>query len=105
MAGHHCRLLPGLRWPLHRVGLLLRGAGDTRVPAILLLLLSWGVFVPLTHFLAFLPGQGWVADAPGLGLGAAGGWLAAVVYIFLLAMVLGWRWFSGRGLVRARVRI
>jgi multidrug resistance protein, MATE family len=83
----------------------LRGAGDTRVPAILLLLLSWGVFVPLTHFLAFLPGQGWVADAPGLGLGAAGGWLAAVVYIVLLAMVLGWRWFSGRGLGRARVRI
>ena len=32
-------------------GFCLRGAGDTRFPAYLLLVLAWGVFVPLTHLL------------------------------------------------------
>lgn len=73
----------------------LRGAGDTRVPALLLLTLSWGLFVPLTHFMAFESGRGWVDWMPGLNLGAAGGWWAAVIYISLLALVLGGRWFMG----------
>lgn len=73
----------------------LRGAGDTRMPAILFFVLAWGVFVPLTHWLTFAPGQGWWAEAPGLGLGAVGGWLGALVYIGLLALVLGWRWWAG----------
>jgi MATE family multidrug resistance protein len=77
-------------------GFCLRGAGDTRFPALALLVLAWGVFVPLAHLLAFAPGQGWVAGAPGAGWGAAGGWIAAVVYIALLGMTLAWRWRSRR---------
>jgi MATE family multidrug resistance protein len=77
-------------------GFCLRGAGDTRFPALLLLVLAWGVFVPLVHLLAFAPGEGWIAGAPGLGWGAEGGWLAAVVYIGLLGLALAWRWHSGR---------
>jgi MATE family multidrug resistance protein len=77
-------------------GFCLRGAGDTRFPALLLLVLAWGVFVPLTHLLAFAPGQGWVDGAPGLGWGAVGGWIAAVVYVGLLGSALAWRWRSLR---------
>lgn len=73
----------------------LRGAGDTRFPALVLLLLSWGVFVPLAHTLTFAPGEGWIAGAPGLGLGATGGWIAITIYIALLAVTLGARWRSG----------
>ena len=77
-------------------GFCLRGAGDTRFPAFALLVLAWGVFVPLVHLLAFAPGEGWIAGAPGAGWGAVGGWLAAVVYIGLLGATLAWRWRSGR---------
>ncbi len=77
-------------------GFCLRGAGDTRFPAVALLLIAWGVFVPLVHLLAFAPGQGWVEGAPGAGWGAIGGWMAAVVYIALLGTTLAWRWRSGR---------
>jgi len=77
-------------------GFCLRGAGDTRFPALLLLGLAWGVFVPLVHLLAFAPGEGWIAGAPGLGWGAVGGWIAAVVYVGLLGTLLGWRWGSRR---------
>jgi MATE family multidrug resistance protein len=77
-------------------GFCLRGAGDTRFPAILLLCLAGGLFVPLTHLLAFAPGEGWIDGVPGFGLGAAGGWAAAVVYIGLLGSALAWRWRSGR---------
>ncbi len=73
----------------------LRGAGDTRTPAIIFFILAWGAFVPLTHYLTFEPGQGWWAEAPGLGLGAVGGWLGALTYIGLLALVLGGRWWAG----------
>lgn len=77
-------------------GFCLRGAGDTRFPALALLALAWGVFVPLVHLLAFSPGQGWIAGAPGAGLGAVGGWVAAVVYVALLGSTLAWRWRSRR---------
>jgi MATE family multidrug resistance protein len=77
-------------------GFCLRGAGDTRFPAIALAVLAWGVFVPLVHLLAFAPGQGWIASAPGAGWGAVGGWIAAVVYIGLLGSTLAWRWRSRR---------
>ena len=80
----------------------LRGAGDTRVPAILLLSMSWGLFVPLSYLFSFERGQGWF-DLPGLGWGAAGGWIAALLYIALLAGVLGWRWFSGRWMRHGRL--
>jgi MATE family multidrug resistance protein len=53
------------------------------------------VFVPLAHTLTFAPGEGWIAGAPGLGLGATGGWIAITIYIALLAVTLGARWRSG----------
>ena len=77
-------------------GFALRGAGDVRAPAVLFFALSWGVFVPLTHALAFAPGQGWVDFLPQFGLGARGGWLAMLVYVVLLGSALLWRWRSGR---------
>ena len=73
----------------------LRGAGDVKTPAIALMFLSWFGFVPLAHMLTFAPGQGWVDFLPHVGLGAIGGWIAAVIYISLLGMLLFWRWRSG----------
>lgn len=75
-------------------GFCLRGAGDARVPAIALAIISWLVFIPLTHMLAFAPGQGYVHFLPQFGLGAAGGWIAAVVYVFCLGTFLVLRWRS-----------
>ena len=62
----------------------LRGAGDVRLPAVMVLALSWLIFVPLAHSLSFAPGQGWVDWLPQYGLGAVGGWFAALIYIFFL---------------------
>lgn len=73
----------------------LRGAGDATVPAICVLLLSWLVFVPLAHMLSFEPGGGWVDGLPQFGLGALGGWIAALIYIILISAVLLLRWRSG----------
>jgi multidrug resistance protein, MATE family len=39
-------------------GMCLRGAGDVVVPAAWVIPVSWFVFVPLAHILAFAPGQG-----------------------------------------------
>ncbi|HEY0684294.1 MAG TPA: MATE family efflux transporter [Steroidobacter sp.] len=72
----------------------LRGAGDATVPAICVLLLSWLIFVPLAHMLSFEPGGGWVEGLPQFGLGALGGWLAALIYIILISLVLLLRWRS-----------
>lgn len=76
-------------------GFCLRGAGDAKVPAIALLCLSWLVFIPLAHALSFAPGQGWLDFLPRYGLGAKGGWIAAVVYVALLGTMLFLRWRSG----------
>jgi multidrug resistance protein, MATE family len=76
-------------------GFALRGAGDVRVPAVLFLVLSWGVFVPLAHALSFAPGQGWVDVLPQFGFGAVGGWSAMLVYVVLLGSALFLRWRSG----------
>ena len=46
--------------------------------------------------LTFACGEGPIAALPGFGLGAVGGWWAAVVYIVLLGLALAWRWHSGR---------
>jgi len=73
----------------------LRGAGDVRVPSIMVLALSWGFFVPLAHILSFEPGTGWVDWLPQLGYGAIGGWFAALAYIFCLGSMLFLRWQSG----------
>ena len=47
----------------------LRGAGDVRLPAVMVLALSWLLFVPLAHSLSFAPGAGWVNWLPQFGLG------------------------------------
>jgi MATE family multidrug resistance protein len=72
----------------------LRGAGDAIVPAACVLALSWIVFVPLAHMLSFEPGKGWIDGLPQFGLGAIGGWLAALTYIVMNSLVLLLRWRS-----------
>jgi multidrug resistance protein, MATE family len=73
----------------------LRGAGDVRLPAIMVLALSWLLFVPLAHSLSFAPGAGWIHWLPQFGLGAIGGWFAALTYVCCLGLVLFLRWRSG----------
>ncbi|HZF26119.1 MAG TPA: MATE family efflux transporter [Steroidobacteraceae bacterium] len=75
-------------------GLALRGAGDAVVPAAMVIVLSWFVFVPVAHALAFAPGRGYVHFLPQFGLGAVGGWLAALLYVFGLGTMLFVRWRS-----------
>jgi len=76
-------------------GACLRGAGDVRIPSIMVLALSWSLFVPLAHALSFQPGEGWVHWLPQYGLGAVGGWIAALVYVCCLGLMLFLRWLSG----------
>jgi MATE family multidrug resistance protein len=73
----------------------LRGAGDAIVPAMMVIVLSWLLFVPAAHMLSFAPGQGWVDWLPQFGLGALGGWIAAVLYICALGLTMFFRWRSG----------
>jgi MATE family multidrug resistance protein len=73
----------------------LRGAGDAFIPALMVIVLSWGLFVPIAHMLSFAPGEGWVDWLPQFGLGAVGGWIAAVLYISALGITLFLRWRSG----------
>jgi MATE family multidrug resistance protein len=76
-------------------GFCLRGAGDVRVPTLLVVVLSWFCFVPLVHMLSFAPGEGLVDFLPQFGLGAAGGWSALLVYTFVLGAAMFLRWRSG----------
>jgi MATE family multidrug resistance protein len=73
----------------------LRGAGDVRVPTLLILGLCWLGFVPLAHALTFAPGAGWVDFLPQLGWGAAGGWSALLLYTGALGATMFLRWRSG----------
>ncbi len=73
----------------------LRGAGDTLVPGILVLVLSWFLFVPLAHILTFAPGGGFIPHLPQLGYGARGGWVAMIIYVLLLGSLLYGRWRMG----------
>ena len=75
-------------------GACLRGAGDVRLPAIMVLALSWLIFVPLAHSLSFARGAGWVTWLPQFGLGAVGGWFAALSYVCCLGLMLFLRWRS-----------
>jgi multidrug resistance protein, MATE family len=72
----------------------LRGAGDVRVPALLVLPVALLLFVPLAHALTFAPGQGWVNFLPQFGLGAVGGWVAVLIYVMVLGSTLFLRWRS-----------
>jgi MATE family multidrug resistance protein len=73
----------------------LRGAGDARVPALIVLACGTLVFLPLTHVLTFAPGGGWFDAAPGFGYGAVGGWCAILVYVLLIGTALWLRWKNG----------
>jgi multidrug resistance protein, MATE family len=73
----------------------LRGAGDARVPALIVAVLSWGLWVPLTHVFTFPPGGGWVGFLPQFGYGAVGGWSVSVAYVVALGVGLWLRWRSG----------
>lgn len=73
----------------------LRGAGDATVPALIVIGLSWFLFVPIAHMLSFAEGEGWVDGLPQFGLGAMGGWTAAVIYICALGLTMYLRWRSG----------
>ncbi len=75
-------------------GLALRGAGDATVPAAMVIVLSWFLFVPAAHAFAFAPGQGFVDFLPQLGLGR-GRWLARRVAVRIRpGSVLYLRWRS-----------
>ncbi len=73
-------------------GCCLRGAGDATVPAILVIVLSWFVFVPIAHMATFTSDSGWFNSLPQLGFGAIGGWTALLIYIVLLGFTMLWRW-------------
>ena len=73
----------------------LRGAGDARVPALIVFSCAAFLFLPLTHYLTFPPGRGWIESAPGLGLGAVGGWSALLVYVLAIGVALWLRWRHG----------
>jgi MATE family multidrug resistance protein len=72
----------------------LRGAGDVKVPAVLVLTLSIFLFVPLAHALTFARGEGWVNFLPQFGYGAVGGWVAVLLYVMVLGSTLFLRWRS-----------
>jgi MATE family multidrug resistance protein len=74
----------------------LRAAGDTAVPAATALILSWGLNVPLAHMLVFDAEHAWLAGLPQFGLGALGGWLALMCYVFVLGTAMYRRWRSER---------
>lgn len=76
-------------------GFCLRGAGDVRVPTLLVVGVCWFGFLPLTHMLTFAPGQGWVQFLPQFGWGTAGGWSALLLYTGALGAAMFLRWRSG----------
>jgi MATE family multidrug resistance protein len=63
----------------------LRGAGDTRVPALLNGICCWGIFI----------GGGWLVAQGFPHFGLNGPWGAAVVYLTTLGFLLLWRFRSG----------
>jgi MATE family multidrug resistance protein len=72
----------------------LRGAGDVKVPAVLVFCFGFGLFLPLTYLLTFAPGQGWFGG-PGLGFAAVGGWSALAIYSMAIGVALTLRWRQG----------
>lgn len=72
----------------------LQGKEDVRFPAVLTILLSLFVFVPVAHMLSFNTGEGFLLGLPGLGYGAFGGWWAYAGYLTILGSILWGRWKS-----------
>ena len=74
----------------------LRGAGDVRLPAVMVLALSWlRVRAARAQPVVSRRATGWVDWLPQFGLGAVGGWFAALIYICCLGLMLFLRWRSG----------
>ena len=63
----------------------LRGAGDTRWPAIMIVLDCWGVFI----------GGGYLVSRWVPSLGIHGPWMMCTVYIILYGLLLWWRFQRG----------
>jgi MATE family multidrug resistance protein len=64
----------------------LRGAGDTRWPAVLMFVCCWSIFIA---------GGYYVAKAfPALGV--AGPWMMCTMYIIVVGLSLMWRWYGQR---------
>ena len=68
---------------------------STQFTLLMVIVVCWFGFVPLTHMLTFAPGQGWVDFLPQYGYGAVGGWAVALVYCCLLGSLIYLRWRSG----------
>ena len=64
----------------------LRGAGDTRTPALLFFVCCWAIFICGGLLVAHL--------FPSLGL--IGPWAMCALYIIVLGVLLRWRWRSGQ---------
>ncbi len=64
----------------------LRGAGDTRWPAIMMGVLCWFIFIGAGYALARLAPQ-WGINGP---------WSMCTLYIICLGLVVLWRWHGGR---------
>jgi len=58
----------------------LRGAGDTRFPAIVSIASAWGVLLPLAYILTFPA-----------GLGYKGAWAASAIHIAIVGTIFFWR--------------
>ena len=69
----------------------LRGAGDTRFMAFMLVAFGYGLFLPVAWFLSVV-----------LGLQALGAWIGATIYIILLSVVL-FRRFHGESWSHIRI--
>ena len=63
----------------------LQGAGDTRWPFLLTLVMSWLLQVPLAYAMGVAAGGG-----------LRGAWIGCTIYITLLSALLLWRFLSGR---------
>jgi MATE family multidrug resistance protein len=74
----------------------LRASGDTQIPAVVAIVLSWVILIPLAHTLVFDAQQAWIPGLPQFGLGALGGWFALMSYVTVLGTTMYWRWRSGR---------
>ncbi|MHC4975115.1 MAG: MATE family efflux transporter [Planctomycetota bacterium] len=64
----------------------LRGAGDTVIPGLVGAVLCWGAMVGLGQLLVVWRGEEW---------GSRGPWAALALYITLLGLAMGYRWYRG----------
>ena len=87
VAGRRMLILAAIFQAFDAVGIVamgaLRGAGDTRFPAIVAVALSWGLLLPLGYVLTYPAGLGYI-----------GAWTAAAVHIAAFGAVMFWRFAS-----------